>query len=191
MTNRTIQHNLSTAPTMLRKECKENRVSAANSGGGADKSGQSSSATATNIASTCAMHKTALMLLPRFPNYGKVMRHGCRGVASSVMKWPARMIIGGLDNHGQHHRHDHGTAPSSSALRSKVPPMRPFGRRPYSPSFWSPHRPKCFDGLRLCQICCWKRKRQHKAMVSAGGQRGDQQCLGPRVQPAAGQPHLH
>ncbi|KAL3080175.1 hypothetical protein niasHS_013847 [Heterodera schachtii] len=109
---------------------------AADSGAGADKSGQSSNATANNTSSMCAVHKTAFMrwlshnletfgdqfpahLLPRFPNYGQVMRHGCRGVASSVMKWPARMILGGLHNDDQHHhRHDHGTASKFAEDRS-------------------------------------------------------------------------
>uniref|UniRef100_A0A183CJZ1 SSD domain-containing protein n=1 Tax=Globodera pallida TaxID=36090 RepID=A0A183CJZ1_GLOPA len=83
-------------------------------------------------------------LLPKFPDYGQVMRHGCRGVASNVMKWPARMILGGL-----HHNASDGGI-QAEALQSVIlvaSPTEVFRRFKDSPKFagngtkadlWSP-----------------------------------------------------
>uniref|UniRef100_A0A915DJ56 SSD domain-containing protein n=1 Tax=Ditylenchus dipsaci TaxID=166011 RepID=A0A915DJ56_9BILA len=38
--------------------------------------------------------------MPTYPNYGKVMQHGCRGFAKSVMNWPTDMILGGITDDG-------------------------------------------------------------------------------------------
>ena len=44
-----------------------------------------------------------MQLLPKFPNYGQLMEHGCYGVAKNVMNWPADMILGGVrkDENGE------------------------------------------------------------------------------------------
>lgn len=39
--------------------------------------------------------------MPVYPDYGKVMEHGCRGVAKSVMDWPMDMILGGVRDNGK------------------------------------------------------------------------------------------
>jgi patched 1 protein len=51
-------------------------------------------------------------LMPKYPNYGAVMRHGCNGFARTVMNWPSDMILGGVT--------DNGTLMSAEALQSVI-----------------------------------------------------------------------
>lgn len=50
--------------------------------------------------------------MPVFPDYGKVMRNGCRGFAQNVMNWPTDMIMGGV--------HDRGESIEAEALQSVI-----------------------------------------------------------------------
>lgn len=50
--------------------------------------------------------------MPIYPNYGKVMSHGCRGFAQKVMNWPTDMIMGGI--------RDNGFALEAEALQSVI-----------------------------------------------------------------------
>ncbi|KAI1727569.1 patched family domain-containing protein [Ditylenchus destructor] len=40
-------------------------------------------------------------MMPIYPEYGKVMEHGCRGFAKKVMDWPTDMILGGVRDNGK------------------------------------------------------------------------------------------